>query len=230
MGKNSQPTVEIPKFTPPPKVDFNTPFGSVNFADNAYSFNESEQAALDRAEVQALQKSILKSIGVTTANREASLQEFEDTFFKESSRIALPSLENSLFDRGLGGSKFYGDQITDLISKLATEAILQRENLQVSDENQKLSQLAGVSNVANADTGAILNLLGLASNHNTQQQQLAQQQYQTTLPFKSKVNVPNKNPIGSLIGLGIGGLAGLPYGNPLLGAKAGANIGGIFDK
>ena len=195
-----QPKVEIPKFKAPAKVGFDTPYGNVNFQNGNFVFGQDPQQEADMLEIQALRSSILKTIGVTSPEREASLNKFQETFFNESARVALPKLENTLFDRGLGGSSVYQGAVSDLLSQLATESVLQRENLSNQDETLKLNQLSQVGNQLGLDRNTTLSLLNLASGYNTNQQQLAQNLYSTTLPYTAQVTGNSGPSFGSILG------------------------------
>lgn len=236
MAKGGSTSVEVPKFNQPARTNFATPFGQVVFnpGTNTFEFQENAGQAQQRSDTEAIRATILKGLGITSPQREQSRKEFQDTFFKESKRLALPQLENTLFERGLGGeTPFFRESVNDLLSKLAVQSILQKEGLALQDEQLKLSQLGGVQNVLGQNQGNILNLLALASGFNTNQDQLATSRFQSTLPFETKVKKKSGFPVGTLVGLGVGGLTGgfaLPALGALGGAKLGAGIGGIFDK
>lgn len=233
MGKSKGPSIQIPQYQAPANVNFNTPYGNATFdkGANAYNFQESPDQMADRLEMEALRGAILKTIGVTSPEREASRQSFTDAYFKEATRLAVPKLENTLFDRGLGGSKLYGATLNDLMSQLSNDAILQGEALRTQDEKMKLDQLSTVATVLGQQNQLPLSLLSLASNYNTNQQQMAQQQYQALLPYQSVVNPGKSSNLGTYIGAGVGGLIGLAGGpvGALQGAQFGSSLNSIFD-
>ncbi len=233
MGKSTPPSTQIPQYNAPANTNFNTPFGNAtyNSSNNSYNFTENGGDAAFRLELEALRGAILKTIGVTSADREASRQNFTDAYFKEATRLAVPKLENTLFDRGLGGSKLYGQSLIDLNSQLSNDAVMAGEQLRMNDESTKLNNFNAVSGALSNQNQLPLSLLSLASNYNTNQQQLAQNQYAQTLPYQSIVKPGKNSNAGTYIGAGVGGLVGM-LGGPvgaLQGAAIGSNFNSIFN-
>ena len=142
---------------------------------------------------------------------------YAQKLLSENLRIAQPQLENSLIQRGLGGSSVYQGAITDLFSKASMDAIL-------NSQNSKLNTLAGLQSSylgPNQQLGEAL--LQLAASTGISQEQLAQAMYQATLPYKTTVDYPKQSGLGGLISGGIQGFMG-SGGNPF-GALAGAGVG-----
>lgn len=232
MGKSTAPSTQVPQYNAPANTNFNTPYGSATFdsSTNSYNYTENPGDSAFRLELEALRGAILKTIGVTSADREASRQSFTDAYYKEATRLAVPKMENTLFDRGLGGSKLYGQSLNDLNSQLTNDSIMAGEQLRMNDEATKLNNLNAVSGAMNQQNQLPLSLLSLASNYNTNQQQLAQQQYNNLLPYQSIVTPGKQSNTGTYIGAGIGGLVGLAGGpmGALQGAAIGSNFNSIF--
>ena len=156
----TKPSVDIPQYQAP---GFNMPgFGGSSFQDGAFQFNEDPTQQQDREQVEAMRRSVLTGLGITSPQREASRKRFEETFFKESQRLTQPKLEQSLFERGLGGSKFYQDSVTDLLSKIGTQSVLQGENLQRQDEQGKLNRLATLQGMSNDDRNRMSQMMGFS--------------------------------------------------------------------
>ena len=199
---SKRPKVEIPKYKEPAKVGFQTPWGDVGFDPTGSNFvlSQSPEQEAERLEIEALRNSILKTIGVTSPEREASLNKFEETFFAESTRLAVPKLENTLFDRGLGGSSVYQGAVRDLLSQLATESVLQRETLRNQDETTKINQLNSVDSLLANDRNAGMTLLNLAQGFNSNQSALATNRYNNTLPYAAQVTGSSSPGIGQILG------------------------------
>lgn len=237
MSKSKSASVEIPSFQRPLPPTYNMPglgrtsfsFGQGGGAD-IYGFNEDPQAQAERLQIEGLKKSILVGLGVTAPEREVSLNQWQDIFTKEAMRTSMPQLEQTLFQRGLGGSRFYQDSVNDLLSKIATQSVLGREGLRQADEATKLQQLSGVSGLGQQGYQNIYNLLGLSTQTGLSEEQAAQQRYLATLPFLSKVNAPQASPwgtIGTLAGAGLGFALGGPVGAGI-GSSLGGGVGGMI--
>jgi hypothetical protein len=142
---------------------------------------------------------------------------YAQTFQQESLRLSQPQLENSLIQRGLGGSSVYQGALTDLINKASTDAILNSSQLR----NQNLASLQSSYFAPYQQLGQ--NLLQLAGGANTSQDQLAQSLYQALLPYTAQINQPKNNGLlGALTGAGQGFI--MSGGNPF-GALAGGVSG-----
>lgn len=134
---------------------------------------------------------------------------------QENLRLSQPQLENSLIQRGLGGSSVYQGALTDLISKASTDAIL-------NSQTQKLNTLSGLqSSYLGPYQQLGQNLLQLAAQTGLSQEQIAAQIYGQQLPYRAQVNYPSQSGLGGLLS---GGLQGLMSGGPL-GALLGGGTG-----
>ena len=208
MGKSKGGSVEIPTFNPPAKTMFGLPgLGRTGFADNTWGFAEAPEAMADRLQTEALRRSILSGLGITSPQREASLNRWQDIFTKEALRTSMPQLEQTLFARGMGGSRFYQDAVTDLLSKVETQGVLNREELANRDEALKLNQLGSLQNLLQQYLTNQNTLQSQAYGASVQDKQLAQQMYMATLPYLAKYNAPKSNNAGMWGQLGGGALA-----------------------
>ena len=143
----------------------------------------------------------------------------------------MPQLEQTMFARGMGGSKLYGDSVTDLLSKIGTQGVLNREQLSQSDEQLKLSQLASILGAGQSNLSNMSSLMGQATGQTNQNNQQAWNQYAALLPYLAKVNAGSSSPwgsIGSIAGAGLGALFAAPTGGMSmgLGAGLGSALGG----
>ena len=229
MGKGgSSGKVNIPAYQEPTPYSFNTPYGNAVFSNGAYNFTDTADATNQRNEMTALRNAIMRTIGVTGAEREKSLDTWKNTYFNEAKRLALPSAEQQLFDRGLGGSRFYQDQTNDLLQKLATQSVLEAENLRNQDEQTKMANLQGIEGIIGNDRANILSLLGLAQNDASQRNSLATNRWQSALPYATTYEEGKKgngSTWGQIIGAGLGAMVG----NPVMGAQIGGMLGGSYD-
>jgi hypothetical protein len=140
-------------------------------------------------------------------------------------RTSQPQLEQSLFARGLGGSRYYQDALTDLLSKVATQGVLNREQLSQSDESMKLNQLASILGAGQTNYGNMSNLMGASADQTNQ----TYQNWMNMLPYTARVNAPSASPwgtIGSLLGTGAGAYLGGTQGAGI-GSALGGSIGGM---
>ena len=140
---------------------FSNPYGTGSYSNNNFGFNMNAGTQDYYNQLDAMRKAIYSGLGYTSAARENSLNQWQDTFTKEALRTSQPQLEQSLFDRGLGGSKYYSDSLTDLLSKVGTQGVLNREQLSNQDQQMNLSYLASINpeiqnilNQGNSLTGA----------------------------------------------------------------------------
>jgi hypothetical protein len=229
--KSKSSSIEIPEFKKPTPPSFETPWGTSWFKDNTYGFTETPEALADRQQIEALRRSILSGLGVTAPEREASLNQWQDTFMKEALRTSMPRLEQTLFERGLGGSRFYQGAITDLLGKLATQSVLNRENLARQDELLKLNQLAGLYPWEQVNKELINTLTGRTADVGLKEETLAQDRWKTTLPYLARVTGRKTSPwgtIGSLLGAAAGAALAAPTGGMSIpmGAALGSSLGG----
>lgn len=223
MSKSGGGKVNIPQYNEPTPYGFSTPDASVGFSNGNFNLSYSPQMQQSMDDMSAMRNAIMKSLGTTSADREASLNNWQDTFQKELLRSSQPQLEQSLFDRGLGGSNYYSGALTDLISKAGSQAVLNREQLAQQDEQSKINRLGAVAGLQNQDQQNNMGLLGLANQSFDARNSLASQRYGQTLPYLASYS---QNP--GYLGLGgtaLGGLAGFAMGG-FPGAAAGAGIGG----
>ena len=226
MGKSKGSSIELP--APPSAQQFSLPgFGTTNFANNIWGFSEDPTQQAYRQQLETMRASILKGLGITAPEREASLNQWQDIFTKEALRTSMPQLEQTLFSRGMGGSKLYQDAITDLLSKVATQGVLNREQLSQADEALKLNQLASILGAGQTNLSNMSGMLGGAVD---QTNQVWNQWYQM-LPYLAKVKAGSSSPwgtIGSLAGAGLGALFALPTGGMSvpMGAALGSSLGG----
>lgn len=228
MGKKDEASWELPTYTQPIPSNFSNPYGTSSFTNNTYSTTLSPETQDYYNQLSAMQKAIYSGLGYTSPAREASLNRWEDTFNKEALRTAQPQLEQSLFERGLGGSKYYQGALTDLLSKVATQGTLNREQLSNNDQQMQLQYLASI----NPQISNILNqansLMSASANQGNIQNQNAWNQYTSMLPYNATYNAGNDySGLSSLLGTGLGALFALPTGgmSPLMGAMLGNMIG-----
>lgn len=158
-----------------------------------------------------MRRELIGSLGLSGSANDP----YAKTLLDENLRLSQPRLENSLIQRGLGGSSVYQGALTDLISKATTDSIL-------NSQNQKLNTLAGLqSSYLGPYEQMGQNLLQLAAQSGMTQDQLAQALYQMQLPYTAQVNYPKNNGFGGAIQ---GGITGFMTGGPV-GAVVGAGTG-----
>lgn len=208
---SKKPTVEIPSYQAPRPPSFSAYGQTGSFKDGKYSVTEDPTQLADRQAAERVRRDLIGSLGLSGSESDPYAQRL----LQENLRIAQPHLENSLIQRGLGGSSVYQGALTDLITKATTDAVL-------NSQNQKLNTLGTLQSSYFAPYEQLgQNLLQLSAQTGLSQQQLAQQLYQMQLPYKAQVNNPGNSGLGGLIQGGIGGfMAGGP-----IGALAGAGVG-----
>jgi len=232
MSKSKSPSVELPVYTQPQPQQYSMPgFGQTTYGNNMWGFNEDPTQMAYRQQLETMRSSVLKGLGITAPEREASLNQWQDIFTKEALRTSMPQLEQTLFSRGLGGSRFYGDQVTDLLSKIGTQGVLNREQLSQSDEQLKLQQLASILGAGQSNIGNMQNMMGQATGQTNFAQQQAWKQYMDMLPYTPQVNAGTPSTfsnilsgissVGSLLG-GLGSLGGLFGGGTTGGGTTGS--------
>ena len=206
-----KPSISVPQYNQPSPTSFSG-FGlSAGRHGNSYGLTEDPTQLADRQAAEQVRRQLIGSLGLSGQESDPYAQRF----MQESLRLSQPHLENSLIQRGLGGSSVYQGALTDLISKATTDAIL-------NSQNQKLQTLAGLqSSYLGPNQQFGQNLLQMAQGYDTNQNQLAQQQYQALLPYLAQVNQPRNN---GLAGALQGGLLGFGTGGPI-GALIGAGSG-----
>ena len=218
-------SVDIPSFSKPAVPTFRLPgFGQTTYGDNAYGLQLNPEQEAYQQQVKALRGSILSGLGITSPEREASLNQWQDTFQREAARTTMPQLEQTLFSRGLGGSNFYQGAITDLLSKIATQGVLGREDLANRDEQLKLAQLGQIAGLDQTALANMSDLIGMGTNQYNSDYGNALNLYGQQLPYLASVTKRGDPFMGALQG-GVQGLM-LGGGNPWA-AAAGAGIGAI---
>lgn len=223
MSFGGKKKVNVPTFNKPPVQKFSMPgFGGTTYNNDTYGFQYDPAQQQYLGEVRALRSSILKGLGITTAEREASLNEWQRTFTDEALRTSMPQLEQTLFDRGLGGSRMYQGAVTDLLSKVATQGVLNREQLSANDERLKLDQLAGVAGLDQESFNNAMAMMGGSANLSLSEESLASQRWAQTLPYLTTVEEEGDWLGGAIQGAVTGGMMGGPWG-----AVAGGVAGGV---
>lgn len=181
--------------------------------NGGYSLSQDPTELADYQAASKVRSDLINSLGLSGQANDPYAQ----TFQQESLRLSQPQLENSLIQRGLGGSSVYQGALTDLINRASTDAVLNSSQLR----NQTLANLQSSYFGPSQQLGQ--NLLQLASGAGQSQNQLAQQMYQALLPYTAQINYPKQSGLGGLISGGIQGFMG-SGGNPL-GAIAGGATG-----
>lgn len=209
--KAKQPTVTVPEFQRPTPPSFSA-FGLNAGPENGgFSLTEDPLQIADRQAAEQVRRDLINSLGLAGTGQDPYAQLLSD----EALRYAQPKLENSLIQRGLGGSSVYGDAISNLISRAGIEGVL-------GSNQARLQNLQGLqSSYFGPYMNLGQNLLNLSASTGLKQEQLAQQLYQNLLPYITQVNYPGSNGLEGLVSGGIQGFAtgGLP------GAIAGAGTG-----
>jgi len=226
MSSGKKTSINVPTFEKPPVPSFSIPgYGTASYANNTYGFSPDAGQEDYMNQLKALRGSILSGLALTSPERVASLNEWQDTFQKEALRSTMPQLEQTLFARGLGGSEFYKGAVNDLLSKVATQSVLSREDLARQDQLLKLEQLASISGLNQQEFANIAGLLGLSQGAGYQDANLAQNRYLATLPYTTTVTNSNNGLAGALQGA----LQGAQYGSAAgpWGALLGAGAGGL---
>ena len=134
-----------------------------------------------------------------------------------------------MFNAGLGGSAAYGNALGDLYSNTATQAVLNGQSMANAATQTNQNSLNAVNSAYGQNQNYALNLQQLANTYNTNANQQALQQWQTSVPYLSSVNNNQGAGYGQLIGAVGGGIAGAFAGNPIAGATIGSSLGGGVD-
>ena len=229
-GSNKKASYDVPKYQEMTPQNIGNSYGSANFNNGAWNYTPGAEDSQFQNDIAATRSAILKSINGSSQDQQAALNNWQDTYFKEAQRLSQPQLEQSLFDRGLGGSQFYAGSLNDLIAKNTTNAILNKYQLAQMQDQQNLANLAGVGNYDQMLRGSGNDLLTMALNNQQNRESLNNNRYINTLPYTVSYNpAEQKNGFGKLIGTVGGGIAGAFVGNPMLGAQLGGAIGGGID-
>lgn len=208
---SKKPTISIPQYQPPPKPSFSAFGQTAGPQGSGFALTEDPTQLADRQAAEQVRRELIGSLGLNGSESDPYAQKL----LSESLRIAQPQLENSLIQRGLGGSSVYQGAITDLISKATMDSIL-------NSQSSKLNTLAGLQSSYLGPYQALgQNLLQLAASTGISQEQLAQAMYQATLPYNAQVNYPKQSGLAGLIS---GGIQGFMRGGPI-GALTGAGVG-----
>lgn len=220
MSSGTKGSWEIPNRSQTGVIGFENPLAKSYWNQGSgqggyYGFNFTPEGQDYYNQLTTMRNSILSGLGYTAPSREASLNEWQDTFTKEALRTSMPQLEQTLFARGMGGSKLYQDSVTDLLNKVATQSVLNREQLASNDEYLKLAQLASIN-------PEVWNMIDQGNQLTSATAGLTEQQYANMLPYMANYN--QKSGTWDLLGGGLGALAGLALGGPT-GAAAGYSIG-----
>lgn len=161
---------------------------------------------------EKIRRDLLSSLGLNSGDPQSD--PYTQAFLKDSLATVQPQLENALIGRGLGGSSVYQGALSDLFSKLGTQATL-------NSQQYKTNALSALQSNFFAPQQTIgQNLLQLAQGNDSQQQQMAQQLYETTLPYLAKVNVPTPNFLQNL------GATFSPIYHDVLSAQGYQGVGG----
>ena len=221
MGKSKQPEVVLPPKAQTQNVSLPN-VGTSNYADNTWGINLDPRLREEQNQIQALKNAILSEVGITSAGREASLNKWQDTFSKEALRSAQPQYEQSMFARGLGGSRAYTQGLADLLSNVNTQAVLNREGLSNTDQQLMLQQLSGLAGLNQTNLGNISGVMNSGMGRTDK----AKEDWYKSLPYDATVNSPGNS---GLAGAGAGALSGAATGTSIMpgwGTLIGALIGG----
>lgn len=234
MGKSgNKPSVSIPTYQDPTYKTFSDNTGSTNYNNGNFSYTPNAANQDFQTQLDATRSAILKHMGGTDQATNDSLNNWQKTYFDEANRLSQPQLENSLFDRGLGGSNFYAGSLNDLLTKNSNQAILNKYQLQNQDFNQNQTAFTNVNNAQNDLTKNASNLLGLNANYAANQDKNNSSVYESTLPYLStRTNGTQGQGFGGLIGGVLGGVGGAVVGGPagaITGAQIGSGVGGGID-
>jgi hypothetical protein len=134
---------------------------------------------------EGIRKELLQALGLSGPSGGAA--DYSKLIADESLRYSQPQLENSLIQRGLGGSSVYRDALTELINKAAVQGTLSSGDY----VRNNLASLTGNYLLPYYQIGQ--NLLGLSAQTGLSEEQLAQQRYLATLPYLATVNTPGGN-------------------------------------
>jgi hypothetical protein len=161
MAKSKQPQVNIPEYQKPTPTNFNTPWGSATYGNNAWNFSLSPDDQMTMQTAQKVRQDLLGSLGLQDKSGQ---DPYTKTYMNNLLSLTQPKTENALIGRGLGGSSVYGNAITDLITKAANEALL-------SGQQSRLNNLSALQNVISPMQTLGQNMLNMGSSqYNTDQQ------------------------------------------------------------
>lgn len=147
-----------------------------------------------------MRRDLIRSLGLEGYGQQGN--EYAQLIADQNLRYAQPRLENSLIQRGLGGSTVYRDALTQLIQGASEQGRLGAADL----VRQNLASVSG--NYLNPLYDFGRNLLALTGQTDLTRNAQAQQLYQAQLPFLSQVNAgqDTQGMLGNIIGA-IGSMA-----------------------
>lgn len=221
-GQKNAPKWTLPEYQDPTYKTFNTGYGSTSYDGNQFRYNPSASNLSFKNDLEATRSAILKRMGGTDKATTDSLNEWQKTYFDEANRLSQPQLEQSLFARGMGGSNFYTGSLNDLISKNATQSILNKYQLQNQDFNQNQTAFGSVNNALDSEYGRADKLIGLQADYANNQDSRNMDLYKTTLPYLATFNDGRKSANGWQKALGM--LS--PIGNDYLKSQGYKNVPG----
>lgn len=231
-------SVTIPSYNKPNASSFSMFGNTASKNGDNWNYSTSGIDASTMNQAKQIRKQLIGSLGLSQGD-EANSQYYQNVYNKDLLRSSQPQLENALIGRGLGGSSVYSNALTDLISKAATQSVLGRQQYQSNEQNYNLNNLTALQNYLQGEQQTGNNLLSLASNYDLYNQRLAQNLYETQLPYLSTVNKGTDysgllNLAGGLLNTVSGGGAGnllsllskssLGGGSLNTGAGGGANL------
>lgn len=237
MSKGSKGSWEMPTWTAPTPSSYSNLMGTSYFRDNTYGVDLTPEMQNYYNQLSNLRSSVLSGLGITSPQRQQNLNQWGNTFTNEALRTSMPQLEQTMFSRGMGGSKLYGDAVTELLSKVATQAMLNREQLSNTDENMKLQYLAMMNPEIQNMISNMNALTGASTTQGNAQWTREWQKYKDLLPYTAKYN--QKSGTMDMLGGGIGALGALAAAPFTGGAslayipmayQAGSAIGGGFNQ
>lgn len=221
--QSKQPSVSIPQYNAPTPTNFNTPYGSLNYANGSYNYSSSNPSS--DAEIASLRDALGSSLAATGPSGVANTQSWQDAYTAAALKNSAPQLSNQLFNAGLGGSSAYANAMGDLYSNTAQNAVLNGQQLNLANTQSNQNSFNAVNSAYGQNQQYALNLAQMGAQYNQGQQQLAQQLYGMQLPYQATLNPGSNNgALGGTIGGIAGGLGGFMLGGPG-GAMAGYQIG-----
>lgn len=226
--QSKSPSVSIPQYNAPTPLNFNTPYGSVNYGNGGYTYNQSPGMQDQTNNINSMQQGLMGMMNQNPQQQLASQNAWQQAFMQQATQNTLPSLQNTLFNQGLGGSSIYGSSMANLLSNLGSQSVLNSQNMNLANQNSLQGLYSQLQGTQNANMGYAGNLMQMAGNYNLNQNQQAQQLYGTQLPYQASVNMPQQNqwlqPLMTAGGAGVGAM----MGNPMMGAQVGSGIGGAI--
>ncbi|RLC40442.1 MAG: hypothetical protein DRH51_05590 [Candidatus Coatesbacteria bacterium] len=112
---------------------------------------EEERERAARRERQRLREEILKTVGITSPERERQIEEEQRVLEERLKEASEPLLTSMLYQRGLRGSTTEASTLKDLAKEIAKESVLTREERLRRDEEQKMRWLQLLEQGLSAD-------------------------------------------------------------------------------